>query len=84
MRWGEYGSPPTKETPVRKKLLLLALSFAALAGSLSRVEAGGTHACPQCITYANGSQCCVSCICDDNGPIACTNRICPPDTGGTD
>jgi len=75
-----------KEIPMRKKMILLALSLAALAGSLSvRAEADGTYACPQCITYANGSQCCVSCVCDSSGfAIACTQNICPPDRGGVD
>lgn len=66
---------------MRKKLLLLALSLTALAGSLSyRAEASGTHACPICTTYSDGSRCCVSCICDDTtgALVACTNHICPP------
>ena len=70
---------------MRKKMLLLALSLAALAGSLtaSRAVAGGTHACPICTTYADGSQCCVSCTCDASGRIlACTNNYCPPAGGG--
>jgi len=65
---------------MRKKMLLLALSLAALAGSLSasRAAAGGTHACPRCKTYADGSQCCVSCVCDANNHVlACTNNYCP-------
>ena len=55
---------------MRKKMLLLALSLAALAGSLSasRADAGGTHAC------RIG---CRSCVCDASGfPIACTNVYC--------
>lgn len=70
---------------MRKKMLLLALSLATLAGSLSasRAVAGGTHACPRCTTYPDGSQCCVSCICNSAGfPIACTNNFCPPAGGG--
>jgi len=68
---------------MRKKMLLLALSLSltALASSLSyRAEAGGTHSCPQCITYSDGSRCCRSCICDDTTgfPVACTQNICPP------
>ncbi|HSS49897.1 MAG TPA: hypothetical protein VLX28_13250 [Thermoanaerobaculia bacterium] len=70
---------------MRKKMLLLTLALAAVAASLStiRVEAGGTHACPRCVTYADGSQCCASCICDASGRvIACTNNFCPPPGGG--
>ena len=56
---------------MRKKMLLLALALAALAGSLSTpraAEAGGTHAC------RIG---CRSCVCDASGfPIACTNVYC--------
>ena len=69
---------------MRKKMLLLALSLAALAGSLSasRAAAGGTHACPICTTYSDGSQCCVSCVCDANNHIlACTDHYCPPEGG---
>ncbi|HSS49898.1 MAG TPA: hypothetical protein VLX28_13255 [Thermoanaerobaculia bacterium] len=69
---------------MRKKMMLLALSLAAVAASLTapRAKAGGTHACPICTTYADCSQCCVSCICDDAGNlIACTNHICPPPDG---
>jgi hypothetical protein len=69
---------------MRKKMLLLALSLAALAGSLSvsRAAAGGTHACPMCTTYSDGSQCCVSCVCDaSNHVLACTNHYCPPAGG---
>lgn len=70
---------------MRKKMLLLALSLATLAGSLtaSRAAAGGTYFCPICTTYADGSQCCVSCTCNSSGvPIACTNHYCPPADGG--
>lgn len=69
---------------MRKKLLLLALSLAAVAGSFlaPRAEAGGTHACPICTTYSDGSQCCVSCWCDASGRIlACTDHYCPPEGG---
>jgi hypothetical protein len=55
---------------MRKKMLLLALSLAALAGSLATppAQAGGTHAC------RIG---CRSCICDVSGlPVACTNVYC--------
>jgi hypothetical protein len=72
---------------MRKKMLLLAMSLAMLAGSLSTPRAavaGGTHSCPICTTYADGSQCCVSCICDASGRrIACTTHYCPP-AGGID
>jgi len=70
---------------MRKKMLLLILSLAALAGTLMGplAQAGGTHSCPICTTYPDGSQCCVSCICDDAGHrIACTNHFCPPAGGG--
>ena len=67
---------------MRKKMLLLALSLAALAGSLSAPRAaiaGGNHACPICTTYSDGSKCCVSCVCDANNHIlACTDHYCPP------
>jgi hypothetical protein len=66
---------------MRKKMLFLAVALVAVAVSLSTVpaEAGGTHACPICTTYADGSQCCVSCICGASGRvIACTNNFCPP------
>jgi hypothetical protein len=69
---------------MRKKLLLLVLSLAALAGSLlaPRAEADSYHACPICTTYSNGSQCCVSCVCNSkNIPIACTDNYCPPEGG---
>ena len=73
---------------MRKKMLLLILSLAALAGSLTAhadSDDGGIHGCPICTTYSNGSQCCVPCICDSNNvPLACTNVICPPDGGGHD
>ena len=70
---------------MHKKTLLLILSLVAVAGTFlgSFAEAGGTHACPICTTYADGSQCCVSCICDAAGHrIACTNHFCPPADGG--
>jgi hypothetical protein len=73
---------------MRKKISMLALSLAALAGALtlSPVEAGGTKPCPRCTYYADGSKCCVSCICDATTgfPVACTNNYCPPAGGGTD
>jgi hypothetical protein len=56
---------------MRKKMLLLALSLAALAGSLTTQRAqavSGTHSC----RFG-----CRSCICDASGlPIACTNVYC--------
>ena len=69
---------------MRKKLLLLVLSLAALAGSLTAyADNGGTHSCPICTIYSNGSQCCVPCICDSNNvPLACTDLYCPPEDGG--
>ena len=48
---------------MRKKMLLLALLLASVAGlSSPRADAAaGTHACPICTTYPVGSTCCVSC-----------------------
>jgi hypothetical protein len=69
---------------MRKKLLLLALSLAAVAGSFlaPRAEAVGYHSCPICTTYSDGSQCCVGCICDSSGRlVACTDNYCPPEGG---
>ncbi|HKI01414.1 MAG TPA: hypothetical protein VKK31_05495 [Thermoanaerobaculia bacterium] len=71
-----------------RKIFLLALSLAALAGALSVPPAeavgGGGGACPICTTYPDGSQCCVSCWCDASGRIiACTDHYCPP-AGGLD
>ncbi len=69
---------------MRKKLLLLGLAMAAVAGSLlaPRAEAVGYHSCPICTTYADGSQCCVGCICDSSGmTVACTDHYCPPEEG---
>ncbi|MFL6195303.1 MAG: hypothetical protein ACJ75H_14095 [Thermoanaerobaculia bacterium] len=65
---------------MRKKMMLLALSLAAVTGALSApAQAGGTYSCPRCTTYADGTKCCVSCICGSNGfPIACTNNYCAP------
>lgn len=64
---------------MRKKMLFLALSLAALVGALATppASAGGTYSCPRCKTYADGSQCCVPCICQGGIPIACTNVHCP-------
>jgi hypothetical protein len=70
---------------MRKKILLLSLSLAAVAASLQapRAQAGGYVSCPICTTYADGSQCCVSCICDSSGRlVACTDHYCPPAGGG--
>ena len=65
---------------MRKKMLLLALSLTALAGSLSySAQAAGTHACPICTHYTDGTQCCRSCVCNDqNVAIGCTQNFCPP------
>lgn len=55
---------------MRKKLLLLVLSLAAVAGALTAplAQASGTHAC----RFG-----CRSCVCNDAGvPIACTNVFC--------
>ncbi|HEX4965193.1 MAG TPA: hypothetical protein VF173_30570 [Thermoanaerobaculia bacterium] len=65
---------------MRRKLLLLTLSLALLAGSLSafRVEASN-HSCRFCTTQADGTQCCRSCVCNAQGlPIACTQVACLP------
>lgn len=56
---------------MRKKMLFLVLTLAAVAGSLTAPRAqaaGGTHSC----RFG-----CRSCICDASGiPIACTNVYC--------
>ena len=69
---------------MRKRMLFLALSLAALAGALAApaAKAGGTYSCPRCTYYADGSKCCVSCTCQNGIPIACTNNYCPPAGGG--
>jgi hypothetical protein len=57
---------------MRKKMMLLALSLAALAGALTapRLQADTTHACH----FG-----CRSCICNSAGvPIACTQVVCSP------
>jgi hypothetical protein len=80
----DFFNPATEDRRMRKKMLLLALTLAAVAGSLTapRALAGGTHSCPICTTYPDGSQCCVSCICDSSGRrIACTDNFCPPVDG---
>lgn len=55
---------------MRKKVLLLALSLAAVAASLQapRAEAGS---CVQCTTLPSGAQCCVTCVCGPGGWMAC-------------
>jgi hypothetical protein len=66
---------------MRKKLLLLAISLAATAASLTapRVQAsplgggGPYHACPQCTTFDDGSQCCITCQCSADGNVT----LCP-------
>jgi len=73
--------PLKKETPMHRKLLLLTLSLALLAGSLStfRVEASSNHSCRFCSTGPDGTQCCRSCVCNAQGiPIACTQVACGP------
>ena len=69
---------------MRKKLLLLGLAMAAVAGSLSapRANACSFTGCPICTTYADGSQCCVGCICCGDRVVACTDHYCPPEDGG--
>jgi hypothetical protein len=68
---------------MRKKMLLLALSMAALAGALAPpyAEAGGYTSCPICTYYSDGSSCCVSCWCQNGFPVACTDHYCPPADG---
>ncbi len=66
---------------MRRKLLLLVLSLALLAGSLTtfRAEAAGNHACRFCTTQPDGATCCRSCVCNAQGiPIACTQVACGP------
>jgi hypothetical protein len=65
---------------MRKKMLLLSVLVAAVAGlAIPRADAAaGNHACPICTTYPDGSTCCVSCVCDGSGRIiACTDHYCP-------
>ncbi|HEY9423127.1 MAG TPA: hypothetical protein VIW92_17065 [Thermoanaerobaculia bacterium] len=68
---------------MRKKMLLLTLALASLAGALATAPAtaAGTYSCPQCTYYADGSKCCVSCWCQNGFPIACTDNYCPPADG---
>lgn len=69
---------------MRKKMLLLTLSLAVLAGALSTAPAaaGGSYSCPICTYYADGSSCCVPCWCQNGVIVACTNLYCPPAEGG--
>ncbi len=76
---------------MRKKMLLLALSLAAVAGSLTAPRAqagllsggGPYHACPICTTYADGSQCCITCQCSaDGNTVICPQIGCAPAPGG--
>jgi hypothetical protein len=63
---------------MRKKMIMLLVAVAALAGALSTQPAsavGGTCA-PICKTYADGSRCCRSCF--GTWPnCGCTNVYCP-------
>lgn len=54
---------------MRKKMLLLALSFAAVAASFQapRAQAADGYSCPQCTTLPSGAQCCIPCWCYDSG-----------------
>jgi len=54
---------------MRKKILFLALTLAAVAFSLQapRAEAAGGYSCPQCTTLPSGFQCCIPCWCEDVG-----------------
>ena len=54
---------------MRKKILLLALTLAAVAFSLQAppAEANGGYACVQCTTLPSGAQCCITCWCEDVG-----------------
>lgn len=71
---------------MRKRMLLLTLSLAALAGALTApaADAGGEggSSCPQCTYYSDGSKCCVPCWCENGIIVACTNLYCPPADGG--
>jgi hypothetical protein len=71
---------------MRRKMLFLVLSLAALVGSLavpaaSAGEEDASSYCPQCTYYANGSSCCVPCWCQNGIAVACTNLYCPPADG---
>ena len=68
---------------MRKKMMLLTLALAALAGALTTpaVNAVGNYSCPQCTYYSDGSKCCVSCWCRNGIPYACTDVYCPPEGG---
>lgn len=68
---------------MRKKIAMLGLALAALAGGyLSTPEAqavGGTCK-PICTYYSDGSKCCVPCW--GTWPnCGCTNVYCPPEGG---
>ena len=64
----------------RRKLWLLVLSLAVLAGSLAaprvQAEGEGGGSCTFCTTEPDGRVCCQHCSCPGSGlPIACTNSI---------
>jgi len=62
---------------MRKKMLFLALTLAAMASlTTPRAQAGFLgggpfHACQVCTTFSDGSQCCITCQCNDSGATAC-------------
>jgi hypothetical protein len=68
---------------MRKKIAMLGLALAALAGAyLSTPEArAAAGTCqPRCTYYSDGSKCCVPCW--GTWPnCGCTNVYCPPEGG---
>jgi hypothetical protein len=68
---------------MRKKLLLLTLSLATTAASLTtpRLQAGPLggggpyHDCPMCTTFSDGSQCCITCQCSADGRVTACPAI---------
>ena len=63
---------------MRKKMMLLVLSFAMLAGALATapVQADDGYYCPRCTTFSDGSQCCIPCWCYPDGWTACHDIGC--------
>lgn len=58
---------------MRKKVSLLILSLAVLAGALAApVQANNGYYCPQCTTDADGVRCCTDCWCENMGGFVVT------------